>query len=549
MPSKAGATVSPGGLIACVESLAADAGAEMLRAGGNAADAAIATAFAQGVVDPIYCGIAGGFHGIFHDALRGRTKVIMAGGRAPLAARDNMWQPAGQWGALWSVAGQFNRLGYQASMVPGFVRGAEAALHHFGSGLVSWKQLIQPAIRLAAEGFEVYPYLYRLWMPRTERMVNFLESLDGPTVLGHTPACRAIYLHADGSVYEIGERLIQLDYARTLERLAEQGPAEFYEGEIAWMMVQDFQAHGGLLTAEDLGRFSADVAEPASTSFRGLQVLTEPAPTVGLITLEILNILEPWDLVSLGWNSPEYLDRLVRTMYVGFRDRMTVLGDPDFVDVPEARLLSLEYAAIMRRAIEEGRELALLEEPVIAGRPDETTHVSVVDRAGNAAAITHSLGMSSGVVNPGLGFQHNCHMSMFDPVPGRRNSIAPWKRPVTGGGPTLFLDGDGQVFLVIGSPAGARKVTALIQALLNVLDFGMSLADAVSVDRVHTEDEPRTVIVEPHFPPRPLLGLARLGHRIRFDWYTARLAAVLRHPDGRLEGGSDPRGDRGMAVV
>ena len=137
---------------------------------------------------------------------------------------------------------------------------------------------------------------------------------------------------------------------------------------------------------------------------------------------------------------------------------------------------------------------------------------------------------------------------MFDPIPGRRNSIAPWKRPVTGGGPTLFLK-NGQVFLLIGSPAGARKVTALIQALLNVLDFGMPLQAAVSVDRVHTEDEPRTVVVEPHFPPEPLLGLARLGHRIRFDWYTARLAAVLRHPDGRLEGGTDPRGDRGLALV
>jgi gamma-glutamyltranspeptidase/glutathione hydrolase len=541
-------TVAQGGVVACVESLAADAGAEILRAGGNAADAAIATAFAQGVVDPIYCGIAGGFHGIFHDAARGCTKVIMAGGRAPLAARADMWQVAGQWGALWSVEGQLNRLGYQASMVPGFVRGAEAALREFGSGRVTWKQLIQPATRLAAEGFEVYPYLYRLWMPRTDRMPNFLESLDGPAVLGHTPACGSIYLHTDGSVYEIGERLVQLDYARTLERLGEQGPAEFYEGETADMMVRDFQARGGLLSAEDLHRFGADVTEPVSTSFRGLQVLTEPAPTVGPITLEILNILEPWDLASLGWNSAEYLDRLIRTMHVGFRDRMTVLGDPDFVDVPQARLLSLEYAASMRRAIEEGRELDSPAEHQAAGRADETTHVSVVDRSGNAAAITHSLGMSSGVVNPGLGFQHNCHMSMFDPVPGRRNSIAPWKRPVTGGGPTVFLR-DGHVFLVIGSPAGARKVTALIQAVLNILDFDMPLQTAVSADRVHTEDEPRTVIVEPHFLPRPLLGLARLGHRIRFDWYTARLAAVMRHPDGRLEGGSDPRGDRGLAVV
>jgi gamma-glutamyltranspeptidase/glutathione hydrolase len=542
-----------GGVVACVESLAASAGAEILSAGGNAADAAIATAFAQGVVDPIYCGIGGGFHGLFHDAARGVSQVVMAGGRAPLASRPDMWRPASQRGAVWSVEHQLNRLGYQASMVPGFIRGSEAALALFGSGRITWKQLMQPAIRLARDGFTVYPYLYRLWMPRTEHMPNFLESLDGPTVFGHTPASRAAYLHPDGRVYEIGETLVQADYARTLERIANQGPDEFYTGETARLMVADFEQHGGLLAAEDLRRFQADVANPIRTNFRGLQVLTESAPSVGVVTLEILNIIEPWDLAALGWNSPEYLDRLVRSMHVAFRDRMTVLGDPDFVDVPQARLLSADYAASLRRSIEAGRELIDVDQiqtvpPPRTGRADETTHVSVVDRAGNAAAITHSLGMSSGVVNPGLGFQHNCHMSMFDPLPGRRNSIAPWKRPITGGGPVLFLE-NGRVFLLIGSPAGARKVTALVQALLNVLDFGMPLQQAVSVDRVHTEDEPRTVVVEPHFPPEPLLGLARLGHRIRFDWYTARLAAVLQHPDGSLEGGSDPRGDRGLAVV
>jgi gamma-glutamyltranspeptidase/glutathione hydrolase len=178
----------------------------------------------------------------------------------------------------------------------------------------------------------------------------------------------------------------------------------------------------------------------------------------------------------------------------------------------------------------------------------ETTHVSVLDAAGNAAAITHSLGMSSGVVTEGLGFQHNCHMVMFDPTPGSRNAIAPWKRPITGGGPTLFMH-DGEVRLVIGSPAGALKATGLIQALLNVEDFGMPLQQAVSVDRIHVEDEPSTVIVEPHFEPRALEGLAAMGHKIRFDWYTARLAGVLKTETGELEGGTDPRGDRGLAVV
>lgn len=536
-----------GGVVACVERLAADAGASMLRAGGNATDAAVAVAFAQGVVDPIYCGIAGGFHGLFHDASSGRTQVVMAGGRAPAAAREDMWRPKDQWGAMWTVEGNYNRLGYQASMTPGFVRGAYEAFDRFGSGHLSWRQIIEPAIALASGGFDVYPYLYRLWMPRTERMLNFLESEDGPTVLGFTPASREIYLHPDGSVYEIGERLVQTDYARTLERIADLGPDEFYTGETARRMAEDFQAHGGLLTLEDLAETRADVGDPLRATFRDLTVLTEPAPTVGPVTVELLNILEGWDLRALGWNSAPYLDRLARAMHVAFRDRLSLLGDPDFVDVPVDQMVCKDYAAELRRAIEDGSEL----EHVVAPRsaPDETTHVSAIDGAGNAAAITHSLGMSSGVVTPGLGFQHNCHMVMFDPVAGRRNSIMPGKRPITGGGPVLFMK-DQRAFLLIGSPAGARKVTALTQALLNLLDFGMPIQRAVSVDRIHVEDQPGIVIVEPHFDPGPLVDLAHLGHHIRFEWYTARLAAVLRDPaTGALSGGTDPRGDSGLAVV
>lgn len=535
------------GVVASVEGLAAGAGAEMLRAGGNATDAAVAAAFAQGVVDPIYCGVAGGFHGIFHDAERGVTKVISAGGRAPLAARPDMWQATGQWGAMWTVEGKRNRLGYQASMVPGFVRGAYEAFSRFGSGKVDWPQVLQPAIRFAEEGFEVYPYLYRLWMPRTDRIQNFLESEEGTTVLGFTEASRHIYLHDDGTVFRIGERLVQTDYARTLERLALNGPDEFYEGETAHLMADDFQRNGGLITLEDLAAYRADVLEPLRSTFRDLELFTEPAPTVGPVTVEILNVLEGWDLKGLGWNSPSYLDRLARAMNAAFIDRLELLGDPDFVEVDQDRIVSKEYAAELRDAIEHDtstREVALT-----AGHTDETTHVSVMDATGNAAAITHSLGMSSGVVHPGLGFQQNCHMVMFDPVPGRRNSIAPGKRPITGGGPVLFMR-DGSPYLVIGSPAGARKVTAIVQALLNIEDFGMDLQAAVAAERIHVENEPMTVVVEPHFDPQTLLGVARLGYRIDFEWYTARLAGVLRDPTtGDLAGGTDPRGDRGLAVV
>ncbi len=542
-----GVEVVTAGVVAALESLEAEVGGNILRAGGNATDAALATAFAQGVVDPIYCGIAGGFHGLFHDASRHVTQVISAGGRAPSAARPDMWRATGQWGAMWTVEGNANRLGYQASMIPGFVRGAYEAFDRFGSGRITWAQLIEPAVALARDGFVVYPYLYRLWMPSSDRIVNFLESEEGPTVLGFTDACRQIYLHPDGTVFEIGERLIQADLARTLERVAQNGPEEFYSGETAQRMADDFATNGGLITLEDLSHFQADVLEPLHSTFRDLDVLTEPAPTVGPVTVEVLNIIEGWDLKALGWNSPQYLDRLARAMHVAFRDRLGLLGDPDFVSVGDEQRISKRYAADLRAEIDRGAPV----EPVVAphAAPDDTTHVSVMDVAGNVAAITHSLGMSSGVVHPGLGFQQNCHMIMFDPVPGRRNSIAPGKRPITGGGPVLFMR-HGKPYLVIGSPAGARKVTAIVQALLNIEDFGMDPHAAVAAERIHVEDAPMTVMVEPHFDPTVLLGLAELGHRVVFELYTARLAWVLRETcPGSGTGGCGPRGDRGLAIV
>ncbi len=535
-----------GGVVTSVEDLAADAGAAVLRAGGNATDAALATAFAQGVVDPIYCGIAGGFHGIFHDARRGETRVISAGGVAPLAARDDLWTPVGRWGAMWTVEGDRNRYGYQASMVPGFIRGAWEAFDRFGSGRVTWADLIEPAIALATDGFPVSPYLYRLWMPRTDRMPNFLESGDGPRVLNETKECARVYLKADGSVYGIGETLRLPDYANTLSRIAEQGPDEFYVGETGARIAADFQANGGLLSEQDLRDYRPEIEEPIHATFRDLGVLTESSPSVGPVTVEILNIIEGWDLAPLGWNSAEYLDLIARAMHVGFVDRHEVLGDPRFVDVPQERLLSKAYAAKRRGDIE--RASSQLDRPT-APLSSGTTHTSVMDAPGNAAAITHSLGMSSGVVTPGLGFQHNCHMVMFDPAPGQRNSIAPGKRPITGGGPMLFMRNESP-WLVIGSPAGARKVSAIVQVLLDVLDFNMPLAEAVAADRIHVEDEPGVVMVEPHFDPTSLVDLARLGHQIRFDWYSARIGAVMRDlVSGKLTGASDPRGGRGLAVV
>ncbi len=537
------------GIVTSVEPLADEAGAEMLRRGGNAADAALATAFAQGVVDPIYCGIGGGFHGLFRNGTNGEILTIMAGGRAPASAHSDMWQATGRWGAIWTVEGAKNRFGYEASMIPGFVRGAGEAFELFGSGKVSWREIIEPSIDLAANGFRVYPYLYRLWMPATDRMRNFLESDDGPSVLGQTEECARIYLKSDGSVYRVGELLVQEDYARTLQRIASNGPDEFYEGETADLMAKDFSRNGGLITKDDLVSYRPDVLSPLRSKFRDLDVLTEPPPTVGPVTAQILNVIDGLDLAELGWNSPAYLAKLAAVMHYGFRDRMGLLGDPDFVDVPLDHLLSPEYADELRLEVEMRFGQSVVSPSLADPLPiSETTHASAMDIDGNVGAITHSLGMSSGVVTPGLGFQHNCHMIMFDPNPSNRNSIEPGKRPITGGGPVLFMKG-GDPWLLIGSPAGARKVTALTQATLNILDFDMDPQQAVSVDRIHVEDEPGVVIVEPHFDPDVLMGLTDLGYEIRFEWYTARLGAIERMPDGALRGGTDPRGGRGLKIV
>jgi gamma-glutamyltranspeptidase/glutathione hydrolase len=521
-----------GGVVASIESLAAEAGASVLRAGGNAADAAVAAAFAQCVVNPIHCGVAGSFHGLFWDPGQARATVISSGGHAPAAA-----EPGTGGSAL---------LGYRASTVPGFVRGAAEAHRRFGSGRLRWADLLAPAIRLAGEGFEVYPYLYRLWMPATEYGHGFLE-VDGPAVLSLTEEARRTYLHSDGTVYEIGERLVQDAYARTLERLAELGPDEFYEGETAERIAADFERNDGYLSRADLRDYRPAVVDPVHATFHDYEVVTEPLPSVGPTILQALNILNGWDLAKMGWNTPLYLDRLAEAFIAALDDRERLLADPEYAEVPTEHLLSDAYAAAVRTAIERGH-------PAAADRPEGgsaeecTSHVTVVDGRQAGAAITHSIGTSSGVVTPGLGFLHNSHMAMFDPSPSGPNRCEPGKRPLTGGGPTLFLR-DGALHLLIGSPAGVRKATAIVQAFLNQAVFGMPIQPAVAADRIHVSPYPRAILVEPFFPADRLRDLARMGHRIRYEWYSARLAGVLADRIHGLIGASDPRGDGGLAIV
>lgn len=537
---------STGGVVTAVESDAAEAGGRILRAGGNAADAAVAAAFAEGVVNPVRCGIGGGMMGQFHDGATGQVRTLWSMGRAPRAAHATMFTPTGHWGTLFRVEGARNQLGYQASVVPGFVRGAYEIHRRFGSGRISWKELLLPAIELAHGGFRIYPHAHMMWSPAHSGH-DFLGI--GPRTVTFTDAAREIFTKPDGSFYEIGELFVQSDYGRTLERIAEQGPDEFYSGETGARIAADFAAHDGLLSQQDLLDFVAEEYEPLSMDYRDHRLVTEDAPSVGPTYLQIMNTLEGWDLAALGWNSVDYLDRLARAMHLAFRDRAAHIGDPQLVDVPLDRLLSKEYAAQLREQIESGTDVPAPDRVGALSGPSETTHVTVVDEHGNAAAITHSIGSGSGVVTPGLGFLHNNHMIQFDARPDMPNSIAPWKRPNAGGAPVFAFKG-AELVLAMGSPAGGRKATAMAQVTANVLDFGMSMDQAVSVDRIHAEDLPLVVSVEPSSEPRAVVGLAVRGHQIVTESYTARVVGVHRDPvTHELTGGSDPRGDRGLVKV
>jgi gamma-glutamyltranspeptidase/glutathione hydrolase len=535
-------------MIVCPEPLAAEAGASVLRDGGNAMDAAVAATFAQCVVDPLHCGIAGVGVLIARSGTTGETCCIRFWGPVGSLASPDMFVAdliEGRPGERPMVRGQRNRAGHQSVVVPGFVRGMAEGFRRMSGGRLSWGALLAPAARLARDGFVVDPYVERYWAPGG-------LNLDGMTAqerLAATPASAQIYLK-DGRPYRVGELLVQRDLASTLDRMAAHGPDDFYEGKTGQLIAANFAEHGGLVTADDLTRYRPLLGEPLWGTYRDFTVATDPPPGSGVQVLELLNILEDIDLEAMGWNSPRYQDTLARAMRYVFADRLTYMADPRFHPVPVEMLTSKAYAAEIRRRVMNGQDPDRENGRPggrNAGTADGTTHTSVWDDAGNAVAVTHTNHDASGVVVPGLGFLFNNDMNSFDPLPGRLNSIAPGKLPVTGGAPTLFTKGNDLV-MVIGSPAGPLKVTAIVQAVLSVTRFGMSIAEAVAADRIHCEGD--AIVLEPSFPDGPAEALRRMGNSIVRNGYTARLAAIYRDPrTGRREGGTDPRGGGGLAVV
>jgi gamma-glutamyltranspeptidase/glutathione hydrolase len=518
------------GMIVCPQPAAAEAGLEVLRAGGNAVDAAVTTAFVQGVLDPMMCGIGGS--GVMLVRLPdGRLEVVEFYARAGSAVREDQWErlfvreAADRYGYV--LEGSVNDCGHQSVGVPGTVAGLAEALRRHGT--ISWAEALRPGVEAAWRG-----------APVTGNMHHFWVTDYGPDVVASrrriqwTAESKRIYTK-EGELYGVGETIPNPDLARTYERLAAAGPEDFYQGEIAAAIAADFAASGGFVTAGDLAGYRPRVAEPVAGSYRGRRLVAAGPPAGGMTLLQMLNYLEGFDLPALGWPSAEAARRRVEAMGWAMADRERHLADPLFAEVPVERLTDKQYAAAARSAHDS----------------PTTTHVCVVDGDGGAVSLTHTLGSSSGVVTPGLGFTYNNYLNCFDPRPGRVNSLAPGKTRITMMVPAMAL-GAGGAEVVIGAPGGTKIVNGVLQTLLNLLDLGMTPVEAVSAPRVDFQGE--QVQLEQRIPTEVVARLRDLGFSVNrrplsYDPYFARVQVIQRGADGRLSGASDPRGDGGIALA
>ncbi len=472
------------GMIVAPQPEAVEVGAEVLAKQGNAFDAALACAFTQFVVDPHSCGVGGYLLLTSTPAAAPNHQPILD---APALAGSNvspgMWEKhvigpnPGGWGFF--LKDRINEDGYRSICIPGAVRGLEAI--HSRWCIKPWKELIQPAAELAEAGWRVGAHQASRWKDKAQ----YYEGAPLREKLQVTPDAAKIYLKPDGSPYDAGETIRNPDYGRTLRRLANDGAEDFYTGSLAAAITTDLSDNGSFVTAQDLSGYETREEAPIVIQYRGYTVQTSQPPHGGPTLAAILKILEGYDLRSFGHNSPGYIHLVSMAMKAAFKDRNTTLGDPSFVDVPVEWMISDDRAHEWRAVIDSHEPMDV--PPVQTGGPS-TTHVSVVDGAGNCVSLTHSLGTSSGVITPGLGFMYNNSMLNFYPWAGHPNSIAPHKGRTTGMTPTI-VSKDGKPVLVVGAPGATRIITAVLSVILNSIEFDMPIIEAVLAPRFDCQGE------------------------------------------------------------
>jgi gamma-glutamyltranspeptidase/glutathione hydrolase len=535
------------GIVASTNESASHVGVEIMKRGGNAIDAGIAVAFALAVTHPAAGNLGGG--GFMMIRLKnGKTTAIDYREMAPAAATRNIYLDKdgnlieGEGGSL---------VGYRAAGVPGTVRGMELALKKYGSGKLSWAQLIEPARRLA-QGFTVTS--------------NLARSLRGSSdYLSQYPETKRIYLNG-GKFYNEGEIFRQPELAATFARLQRSGPNEFYRGQTAKLIVDDVKRHQGLITLADMGNYVAKERQPVKGTYRGYEIISMPPPSSGgAVLIEMLNILEGFELGKLNSGSAERYHLMTEAMRRAFADRAEFMGDSDFVKVPVAGLIDKSYAGKLRSTINAGRASTSVE--VSAGRPtgyesEETTHFTVVDAEGNAVANTYTLNNSYGsaAVAKGTGIILNDEMddfaakpgtpNMYGLIQGERNAVAPRKRPLSAMTPTFVLRKDGSLWFTVGSPGGPTIINTALCVITNVVDYDMNIQQAIDFPRIHHQWLPDELVFEPNgLSADAQKGLEAFGHKLARPRTLGEAQGVMIDvKTGSRLGATDPRRSDGLAI-
>ncbi|MGO9540157.1 MAG: gamma-glutamyltransferase [Terriglobales bacterium] len=518
-------THAPHAMVTSVHELASRAGVEMLRSGGNAVDAAVATGFALAVVHPQAGNLGGGGFLLLRNA-NGKVHFIDFREKAPAGATENMYLDA-QGNVIPESDHNSSVVGYKSIGVPGTVAGLVYAEKQYGK--LSIEKVIAPAIKLARDGF---PLAY-----------EDTQDLKKDQYLAQFPESNRIFLR-DGNYYQPGDMFRQPELARTLERLAKD-PDTFYHGAMARELAAAIQKGGGLVTTEDLAAYEVKEREPVRGSYRGYDIISAPPPSSGGVALvEILNILEGFDLAKLGNRSGAAIHLEVEAFRRAFYDRADFMGDPDFAKVPVAQLIDKRYAAAWRDSIDLNRasvskdlkrpsfaelERVAQSHPSSIRESQNTTHFSVVDSEGNAVALTTTLNDSFGsrVTAAGLGFLLNDEMDDFAAkqgvpntyglIQGPANVIGPGKRPLSAMTPTIVLK-DGKLFLVLGSPGGPRIITIVANILIGVVDFSLDIQEAINAPRFHQQWLPDQIFVEDRLSPDTMNILRSKGHKLKVDY-------------------------------
>lgn len=498
------------GMVVTAHHLASDVGVEVLKAGGDAVDAAVAVGYALAVVYPTAGNLGGGGFMTLRRA-DGTTHFLDFRERAPLASDAAMFLDA----AGEPIPGA-SLDGWLAVGTPGFVMGLELARETYGS--MSREALLAPAIRLAREGFALTPGDVSVFM-------------EGEAALLRDPAAKAIFFREGGEPYAAGDVLKQTDLADSLQAISDGGTDAFYKGPIADKIVAASQAGGGRLAKADFERYAVRELEPVTCDYRGYAIISSPPPSSGgVIICEILNVLEGYPLSYFGHGSAETTRLMVEAMRHAFVDRNANLGDPDFVNNPVAQMLDKGYAAEIRGRIDPYRAGVSKDlTPPKFTESAETTHYSIVDEAGNAVSVTYTLNGSfgTGIVAPGTGILMNNEMDDFTVKPGvpnlyglvqgEANAVAPGKTPLSSMSPTIVTK-DGELFMVTGSPGGARIITITLQSILNVVEFGMNVQEAVDAPRIHHQWLPDRVLMEPYaLSPDTRRILVGMGYDVTGD--------------------------------